>query len=184
MSLGGLLYLKGGEPVLRSSLMKKSRHLIVVTSVILAVCLGLVAIRQYRRREKPLERGQCTWFAFERAREAGWTIEFDKPYGRHARAWWEKVTNGERGSEPRPGAIMVLDAWPGNPYGHVGYVERVESASVWHVTHANYAIGQPDGAREGVPILRVKCELSPAGVELDGSGRSLPLRGFVYPAAK
>ncbi len=76
---------------------------------------------------------------------------------------------------------MVLDEWPGNPYGHVGYVEQVETPSVWQVTHANYAVGQPERVLDGVPILRAKCELTSEGVQLDGSGRRLRLRGFIYP---
>ena len=153
----------------------------IVVAVVIALGLSLFGIRQYRRRPKPLERGQCTWYAFERARQAGWEIAFDLPYGRHARAWWEKVINGGRGSEPRVGSIMVLDAWPGNPYGHVGYVESVETPSAWTVSHANYAIGAPDRNLEGVSILRVRCERSSGGVQLGSHPEPLALRGFLYP---
>src|SRR2546427_9860922 len=98
--------------------MNLKRAIAALLVTIIGVSAGLM-VRHYRRAHRPLERGQCTWYALERAHDAGWDIKFDQPFGRHARAWWDKVTNAERGTEPKAGAIMVFDKWPGNPYGNV-----------------------------------------------------------------
>lgn len=79
---------------------------------------------------------------------------------------------------------MVLDEWLDNPYGHVGYVESVESPTVWYVTHANFALGEPAGKLEEVPFWRVRCERCPEGVVLTGMQRPLRLRGFISPPSK
>jgi surface antigen len=130
-------------------------------------------------RIKAFAKGECTWYAFERAQDDGWRIRFDKPYGRHARAWWEKVTNTAHSSAPEAGAIMVLDKWPGNPYGHVCYVERVISADHWIISHANMHIGKPSAVRDGVPVYEADVVRAPGGIRLAGNPTVLYLRGFL-----
>lgn len=125
--------------------------------------------------------GQCTWYAFERAREFGWGIKFDLPYGRHAKDWPSRVQNGRITSMPTVGAIMVLDKWPGNPYGHVAYVESVASVHEWTVSHANMKIGENMGVLDGVQIRVAEVVRSGSNILIDKSGLPLRLRGFLIP---
>lgn len=129
-----------------------------------------------------LPKGQCTWYAWERAREAGWKIRFDVPYNRHAKNWWVKVTNGSKGQAPRAGSVMILGAWPGNPYGHVGYVESVRDNDHWTITHANFGVGDYVGNRDNIPYYRAECERTERGIRLTQDGRDFPLVGFVSPS--
>jgi len=126
--------------------------------------------------------GECTWYAFLRAQESGWRIRFDKPYGRHARAWWEKVTNADRGSKPKKDSIMVLDAWKGNQYGHVSYVEEVVSDDEWIVTHANWRIGKVVRMIGMKEIFRAKCNRVDGGMHIEGVDAIFRLRGFLHPS--
>lgn len=161
----------------------KSRKIIAATAVTAGIVILLFGVRQHRRANNPLQRGQCTWYAVERAHEAGWNIKFDHPYGRHARAWCERVANAEQGPEPRVGAIMVLDAWPGNPYGHVAYVESVAAPNRWTISHANFHVGEEMNVLEGVPVFRVECKRTAAGVLLGELQKPFRLRAFLYPKA-
>jgi hypothetical protein len=140
--------------------------------------LHLPILPAFLRPAHPLPAGQCTWYAFGRANEAGWRIRFDINSGRHARLWWKKVTNARKSQTPTSGAILVLDAWPGNQYGHVAYVERVESEGRFTITHANFGIGKPIGTREGFPIYRATARITPTGISLEGHP-PLPLVGFL-----
>jgi surface antigen len=92
------------------------------------------------------------------------------------------VQNAERSDVPQPGAIMVLDAWRGNPYGHVAYVEQVESDRVWRITHANMTIGDPAGELGEVPVYTAICERSANGIRFRGFRPEFRLRGFLHPS--
>jgi surface antigen len=127
-----------------------------------------------------LQRGQCTWYAHQRAQDFGWRLSFSAPYGRHAHAWWDMVVNAERGKEPRVNSVMVLDAWPGNPHGHVAFVERVDGPDHWTVTHTNFALGRLSQRRAGVPVYRAAAERVVDGVRLADGKTVFPLRGFLY----
>ena len=126
-----------------------------------------------------LPKGQCTWYAFLRAQQAGWNIQFDKSYDRHATKWWDKVTNAEKDTEPKADAIMVLGGWEGNPYGHVAYVEKVLNQNEWIVTHANFAIGAAATPVDDIKIYRVKCQKTKDGILLEGSKQLFTLKGFL-----
>ena len=127
---------------------------------------------------RPLPKGECTWYVAARAAESGWSIHFDTNTDRHARAWWEKITNARKSQTPVVGAVMVLDAWLGNSYGHVGYVEKVNPDGSFEITHANFAKGKEVGQRENVTIYRASCKLTADGVSL-ADDPALPLRGFL-----
>jgi surface antigen len=127
-----------------------------------------------------LQRGQCTWYAHQRTQDVGWRLRFSAPHGRHARAWWDMVVNAERGDEPRAHSVMVLDSWPGNPYGHVAFVEQVQGPEHWTITHANFALGRPSSPRAGVPIYRTEVARVAGGVRLANGEAVYPLRGFLY----
>lgn len=135
--------------------------------------------RAKRRGGQALEVGQCTWYAFERAKEGGWQIHFDHPYGRHARAWPQRVTNGRLVSEPARGEVMVLDAWPGNAYGHVAYVESIQDADHWTVSHANMVAGASLRTLDGVTIRAVKVIRHGSAIAFEGLPGELPLIGFL-----
>ncbi len=158
--------------------------------VVLGAGLGTVGVRKALRlpilpdflRTASLPVGQCTWHAFGRAAEDGWAIRFDTNSGRHARLWWNKVQNACKTQTPTPGSILVLDAWPGNEYGHVAYVESVEpGGKTFTISHANFAVGQSSGVRQGVTIFRARATLVEKGVSLEGRA-PLPLVGFLSPA--
>lgn len=149
-----------------------------VTAIGVRKALHLPILPAFLRPAQPLPTGQCTWYAFGRAAEAGWRIRFDVNNGRHARLWWKKVTNAQKSQMPTPGAVLVLDAWPGNEYGHVAYVESVESGNSFTITHANFNVGSPVGTREGVVVYRASAHVTPKGISLDGHP-PLPLVGFL-----
>lgn len=159
----------------------KHTKIIIATSVVCVIAGLFLFPRPHasEHRVKAFAKGECTWYAFERAQDDGWRIKFDKPYGRHARAWWEKVTNTAHSSVPEAGSIMVLDKWPGNPYGHVAYVERVISGNRWVISHANMRVGSPLSDRDGVPIYEAEVERAPGGIRLAGNPTVLHLRGFL-----
>lgn len=101
--------------------------------------------------------GQCTWYVNTR-RSAPWGGNAWEWYGR-ARAWGRP-----EGPAPRVGAIMVT--WE-NPYwGHVAYVEKVNSDGSWLVSEMNY-YGSDGGGWGRVDSRRV----------VPGT---IPLIGFIY----
>jgi surface antigen len=158
------------------------RAVIATTAVVSLLLIGRATFDRPRyRSHSTLPHGQCTWYALERAYDDGWLIRFDTGWGRHARNWWEKVVNADRGAKPRPGAIMVLDAWPGNRYGHVAFVESVESDGRWTISHANLPATERWQERDGVSVYRASFEPVPNGVRLAGTRHTFPLRGFLYP---
>ncbi len=148
---------------------------------------GLALREDMQALENAARRGQyvmqqCTW-------GVGEIIEREHlpypslPSVRAARLWF----NGKfpQGQTPQKGAIMVLNAWKGNPEGHVGVVQSVhtEGGNVvsftvehwnWdekggHFTTAFEFSGHNYGSSEDQAIHVV------------GGTRDLPLRGFIYP---
>lgn len=130
---------------------------------------------------RPLPKGQCTWYACVRAADDGWRLRFDTDYGRHALHWGQKVTNAEKSQTPTVGSLMVLDAWEGNPYGHVAYVEQVSpNGKQWTISHANWAVGQLSHTRATVPIYKANCTATNNhGVLLEEQSQIYPLRHFL-----
>lgn len=79
---------------------------------------------------------QCTWHCYGRAFEVlGKTIQFSGSGGLHGKYWYDRITNGEQSSVPKANSIAVWD--DGGSYGHVGYVEKVDSNYVY-VSEANW----------------------------------------------
>jgi phage tail protein X len=100
--------------------------------------------------------GQCTWYVNTR-RPAPWGGNAWEWYGR-ARAWGRP-----EGPAPRVGAIMVT--WESPYWGHVAYVEKVNSDGSWLVSEMNY---YTDGGGWGrIDYRRV----------VPGT---IPLIGFIY----
>lgn len=73
---------------------------------------------------------------------------------------------------------MVLGAWQGNPFGHVGYVEEVRDGSHFVITHANYKRGEASEVLDGVQVRRAECTIEGAHVRV-GGGAAVPLVGFL-----
>src|ERR1043165_5144530 len=142
----------------------RSKRFTAIALFVGIILATFVFSRPQYHSQSTLPHGECTWYAFERANEAGWRIRFDKPYGRHARAWWEKVANAQHSFEPTAGSIMVMDAWPGNPYGHVAYVESVSEDGTWVISHANLGVGSQSRILDGTPVFKAKCERTRGGV--------------------
>lgn len=81
-------------------------------------------------------RGQCTWHAHGRAKEAAKkVITYSQSYGLNAKTWWTYVTNCPKSARPLPNAIAVWD--DGGLYGHVAFVEQVD-ANYIYFTEANW----------------------------------------------
>jgi surface antigen len=127
-------------------------------------------------------RGECTWYVYQRTQDFGWRIKFDQAHGRHGRAWWERVSNARKTDVPCERSIMVMDAWPGNTYGHVAFVERVETPDRWVISHANWRLGTERERRAGVVVFEAEVERVPGGVRIGGLPHVFTLRGFLRPA--
>jgi len=151
----------------------------IITIIFLCVSSALIAFAEDTPNAAGLPAGQCTWYAYIRARESGWRIRFDKPYQRHAILWWEKVTNSKQIPEPKEGTIMVLEAWKKNPYGHVAYVEKVLTKNEWVITHANLSLGRVVKKLSDEQIYQAKCKRTKDGVIIEGSDQIFLLRGFL-----
>ena len=126
-----------------------------------------------------LEVGECTWYAYLRAQDHGWKLDFAAMEGRDARTWPDIVRNARTANEPAPGAIMVLDGWPGNRPGHVAFVEQVISPAVWVITHTNWHVGGRAALLQGVPIYRATCRREGPRVRVGDHGPVVPLIGFL-----
>ncbi|HVT13855.1 MAG TPA: CHAP domain-containing protein [Fimbriimonadaceae bacterium] len=124
---------------------------------------------------------QCTWYAYERARENDWLIRFDHPWGRHAKAWPVRVKNARLVQIPAVGEIMVLDGRKGNDYGHVAYVESVQDSNHWTISHANMAAGVAARTLSGVTIRVAGIERHGRLVTFDGRPGGFSLIGFLKP---
>jgi hypothetical protein len=111
--------------------------------------------------------------------EDGWLIRFDHPYGRHARLWPDRVLNSRLVAQPAPGEIMVLDGWPGNEYGHVAFVEAVNDAEHWTVSHANMAAGDDYRLLNGRTIRLAKIERHGDHIAFEGRTGAFKLIGFL-----
>ncbi|WP_329606365.1 CHAP domain-containing protein [Planktothrix agardhii] len=82
----------------------------------------------------------CTEFAFGRAIEKG-LINQSSGVGLringHAGQWDDQA--GSWSSQPRANSFIVWDStYPGDPYGHVAFVERVNSNGSIDITEGNY----------------------------------------------
>lgn len=160
------------------------RRRVFVTLVLLATCSLVIAPvvwvnRAAFRPAKGFEAGQCTWYVWHRAMESGWEIKFDQPYGRHAKNWPQRVTNAELVAKPERGTIVVLDAWKGNPYGHVAYVESVAANGQLTLTHANMAIGDQVRTVDEKPVRQVRGSYTNGQLTLDGQTSSYKVLGFL-----
>lgn len=152
------------------------------TTVIALILLGgLLWFKVFRYLlPRPLPSGECTWYAAMRAKEDGWNLNFKQQYGRDARKWGDLVRNGELVGTPEVGALMILDAWGVNPYGHVAYVEEVMDAEHFTVTHANMMVGVKAFERQGVPIRRADLVVEGGSVRFEEGGKiDYPLLGFL-----
>jgi len=159
--------------------MSRLKLALVILGLLVLAGIGAKSVRTMARANNPLQIGQCTWYAFERAHQFGWKIQFDHPYGRHARAWPDRVTNAELVQTPEVGSLMVLDAWEGNPYGHVAFVEQVADKDHWTVTHANMGVGQELLKIDGASIREAKVSRRGELVGFEDGVPTLKLIGFL-----
>jgi surface antigen len=91
----------------------------------------------------PFDWHQCTWWAWVKRADvydtavasgvpAGGprgTVEGETVYAWDGSQWFSNAQRAglPTGQTPVPGALVSFDAYPGNPYGHVAYVEAVQS---------------------------------------------------------
>jgi surface antigen len=162
------------------------RRTVIISTVIVLLVLFVTSRLTTPRTPTALHReqftrGECTWYVYQRTQDFGWRVKFDQAYGRHGRAWWERVVNAMKGQTPCEHSIMVIDAWPGNPYGHVAFVERVKSSDRWVISHANWRLGVEREQRVGVPVFEAGVERVSGGVRIAGLPHVFRLRGFLAP---
>lgn len=134
---------------------------------------------------------QCTWGVGEII------TRLQLPYPRlpstgHGMRWFNGIF--PQGQQPRQGAIMVLNAWQGNSYGHVGVVRDVTTVAGrtrFTVEHWNWdgrgtrmttefeLLGrQYAGPRNTSALGNV---MENQAIRVVGGTREYPLRGFVFP---
>jgi surface antigen len=103
-------------------------------------------------------------------------------------SWWYAAAGRyERGSVPEPRAVMVMEATPTMPLGHVAVVESVTGAREITITQANWGnTPQTRGRIEtGTPVLDVSPDNSWHAVRVwyrpaQAFGRVNPVYGFIY----
>lgn len=100
--------------------------------------------------------GWCTWYVAQRR---------DVPWNGDARTWFAsaRALGWPTGQVPQAGAMMITNE--GYWYGHVAYVEKVNSDGSWMVSEMNYE-------RWGAVSFRT---IRPSQVP-----RQVPLIGFIY----
>ena len=124
--------------------------------------------------------GQCVPFA---RKASGIRIYGD------AWTWWDQAEGRyDRGSRPRPGAVIVFPRSARLPLGHVAVVSRVVEKRVVMLTHANWSRlnGERGHAEQDVTLY----DVSPANDwsevrvwfrDSDGLGSTTyPVAGFIY----
>lgn len=108
-------------------------------------------------------------------------VKYDKPaYARVNKGYWVPARDlwdycRDRGTTPRMNAVMVLDHFGTNDFGHVACVVQVDGARVL-VRHANW--DTPNRVSLGVYTI----VNGGKGVTYNGGRTIYPLRGFVYSA--
>jgi len=145
-----------------------------------AATLGILWFKVIRYTlPRPLPVGQCTWYAAERAAESGWKINFRQQFGRDAKNWAALVSNATIENFPTPGSLLVLDAWPGNPYGHVAYVESVSEPNKITITHCNMSAGEEIAERQGATVRKCEVNLTGNFAQFNGSKSKFKVIGFL-----
>ena len=92
-------------------------------------------------------RGECTWFAWGRANEKGFSLPLrasSKHFG-NAKSWVSTL-DLQSGPDPRPDSLAVWQS-PA-PYGHVAYIEDVQDGYVYF-REANIAPCHRTGSKPG-----------------------------------
>jgi len=143
------------------------------TAILLALTHSLMSFPTVQASHRGFKEPECTWWVDIRAQQIGWHLQFRRNSGRDARLWWDLVI-APRGDSPRAQSIMVLNQWPGNPgnpLGHLGFVETVDSSNRWTISHSNWPI---DSRPRRSIVERVGRH-----VRIDGQGL-YPLLGFLY----
>ncbi|MCA9365130.1 MAG: CHAP domain-containing protein, partial [Candidatus Moranbacteria bacterium] len=96
----------------------------------------------------------------------------------NAKEWYGNVSllriGYTQSSSPAPGAIIVLNSWSGNEYGHVGTMEFVSQD--WNIDHANW---NNDGKING--LMLVESIDGWKKVRINGGKSEYPVRGFLIP---
>lgn len=137
-------------------------------------------------------RGQCTWYVDGKVFYARdwddrkeWILNFKQNYGRHAYRWAEPgfITNGNvNGTKGLKGDILVLKAWPGNPYGHVMYIyDMIKEGKQWTVRHMNMAFGDKKWESQAKAYCREAVVTKEGNyIKFSGSSKRYPFGAIVY----
>ncbi len=114
-------------------------------------------------------------------KDNGWS-SFDK--AGNAKDWFPAAEGKgyATGKIPKKGAVLVLDSWSTNSFGHVAIVQDIVSSSEIIVNHANWS---PSGSMDktiytGVSVRDVSSTGNWSRVSFYGSG-NFPVLGFIYP---
>lgn len=107
----------------------------------------------------------------------------------NAKTWWAQAADDyERGTEPRPGAVMAFAGTRGMPYGHVAVVKKIVGEREILIDHANWSPihgrrGQIERDARVVDVSdagdwsAVRVWYAPIG---DLGRRVNPVQGFIY----
>lgn len=107
--------------------------------------------------------GQCTWYVYGRILEVGLVTQYQLQnsinrkgtrwiFLNHAYTWVADAQSAgfTTGAYPREGAIAVWPSTERNPYGHVAFVESVNSDGTFNVSESNWSCKKCYGERRNV----------------------------------
>ncbi len=107
--------------------------------------------------------GQCTWYVYGRILEVGLVTQSQLQnatnrkgtkwiFLNHAYTWVADAQSAgfATGDYPREGAIAVWPSTQRNPYGHVAFVESVNSDGTFNVSESNWSCKECYGERRNV----------------------------------
>ena len=127
---------------------------------------------------EPFEKGKCTWYVYQKAKKAGWKLEFNQIVGLQAKMWPERTKNGTMVMEPEAGAVAIFDSWSGNSFGHVGYVESAD-ATGFTMSFVDFPAGTKSASLDGVEVKRAHVTVSEDQARIEGFSQPLTLVGYM-----
>ena len=118
---------------------------------------------------------QCTWHTYGRTLEVlGKHILFSATSNLHAQNWWNYVTNCTKSQTPVSNCIAV---WSYGEYGHVAYVEKVDTSGNIYFTESNCA-SQPHQLDDSDGIVK---KYTASQMSERGATKQYKLLGYLIP---
>lgn len=95
--------------------------------------------------------GQCTWYVFDKRAESGQPIS---TYWSDAKYWAENAANDGYAVDHTPTVGSIMQTTVG-PFGHVGYVERINGDGSILISEMNYTYGPYNTDYRTIPASEV-----------------------------